>query len=77
MKEDKIYKLLKEKMYTVSSLPPQEIGSLTPYWKKFASFVKHKPIKTVMFGASVSSLILWFLLGTALIQLVSILQYGF
>ncbi len=77
MREDKIYKLLKQKMYTISSIPPQEVGPFTAYWKRLASLAKNSPIKTVMFSASVTSLILWFILGTALIRIVNILQYGF
>lgn len=77
MKEDKRYQQLKEKMYLVSSIPPQEVGPFTSYWKRFASFAKNSPIKVVAFWAVITSFLLWFLLGPTLVAIVNILQYGF
>lgn len=77
MREDKLYKELKEKMFMVSSIPPQEVGPFTSFWKRFAATAKNSPIKIVTFWAVVTSLLLWFLLGTNLVRVVNILQYGF
>lgn len=77
MKNDKLFQQLKEKMILVSSIPTQNIGPFTPYWKKVVPHVKTSPFKTLALGGFTSSFILWLLLGGALVRLVSILQYGF
>lgn len=77
MKKDLIYEQLRERMKEVSSLPPQRIGRLTPVWKKTAPIVKNSPFKVFTLGGLATSLLLWLLLGSALVRLVNILQYGF
>lgn len=77
MKNDQLYKRLRERMGSVSVVPPQEVGPFTLFWKIAASFFKTNPLKVFLASGFVSSLILWFLLGATLVRLVSILQYGF
>ncbi len=77
MKEDKLFKLLREKMLLVSSVSPQEIGPFTPYWRRVVPFVKGTPVRILFLTGFASSVILWFILGPALVKLVNILQIGF
>lgn len=78
MREDKLYQKLKQKMLLVSSLPPQEVGLFTPIWKNIAIVIKNRPITVFTFSAFLTSLLIWFLLGTtAIVKVVTILQYGF
>lgn len=77
MKNDQLYKRLKERMSSVSVVPPQEVGPFTPLWKVATHFFKTSPLKVFFTTGFVSSIILWFLIGSALVKLVSILQYGF
>lgn len=77
MKEDKFYLKLKEKMDLVFSVPPQNLGVFTPYWKKVIPIVKKVPFPLLTLTGLVSTIILWLLLGTLLVQLVTILQNGF
>lgn len=77
MKEDKLYQKLKDRMYLVTNLPPQEVGFLTPFWKKAASIMKNRHLTILSLSGFATSLILWFLLGASLVSLASILQTGF
>ena len=77
MKNDILYNKLKERMYEVSSVPPQSVGKLTPVWKKVAPVVKDSPIRVLLAGGFITTVLTWFLFGTLIIRLVSLLQYGF
>lgn len=77
MKKDKLYRLLKKRMMLMSSLPPQEVGILTPYWRKVIPHFKTMPLTWLIFTGLFSGFTLWILLGARLVRLVSILQYGF
>lgn len=77
MKKDKLYQLLKKKMIMVSSLPPQEVGFFTPYWRRAVPYLKTMPLKLLIFTGLFSGIVLWLLLGARLVRLVSLLQYGF
>ena len=77
MKNDILYKQLKERMYEVASIPPQNVGKLTPMWRKVAPIVKGSPVRILLAGGFVTTLLTWFIFGTLLIRIVSFLQYGF
>lgn len=77
MKNDRLYKLLREKMYTVSVVPPQNVGPLTILWRRIVPSVKTAPLRVLISAGLATSLIMWYLLGPALVGLVSLLQYGF
>lgn len=74
---DKLYRRLKERMMLVASLPPQELGVLTPYWRRVVSFIKVASLPLLVVTGFVSSFILWLLLGPTLVHLTTILQNGF
>lgn len=77
MKNDELYNKLKQRMYAVSSVPPQDIGLLTPFWRKIIPRIKESPIRFLMLGGFLSTLFAWFILGTLIVRIVSLLQYGF
>ena len=77
MKNDKVYQQLKKKMNLVSSVPPQNLGPLTLYWKKAVPIIKKASFPVLTISGLLSTIILWLLLGTLLVQLVTLLQNGF
>lgn len=77
MKEDKVFNQLKEKMILIADLPPQEIGPFTCFWKSSAFYFKTMTLPLLISTGLFSSLTLWFIFGPRLVNLVSILQYGF
>lgn len=77
MKSDKTYDLLVAKMNELAVVPPQELGPLTPVYKKTTSFFKNQPVKITFLLAAFFSLFMYLLLGARLVRLVSILQFGF
>lgn len=77
MNNKKTYQALVDKMREVALIPTQEVGFLTPYYKKIVPRFKYSPWKSAIILSSFFSLLLYFLLGTTLIKLVSLLQFGF
>lgn len=77
MKEDRFYRKLKERMKAVSLVQPQQLGILTPYWKRLTYLFKTNPFQIFLIIGFLTSFFLWFLLGNYLVRLVSLLQYGF
>lgn len=77
MKNDELYNKLRERMYAVSSVPPQDIGLFTPFWRKIVPHIKESPIRFLMLGGFLSTLFTWVLLGSLIVRIVSLLQYGF
>ncbi len=77
MNNKKTYQSLVDKMHEVAVIPTQEVGFLTPYYKKIVTRFKYSPWKSAIIISSLFSLFLYFLLGTTLIKLVSLLQFGF
>lgn len=77
MKTDITYNLLVAKMHEVAIVPPQELGPFTFFYKKATSCFKNHLWKTTFFLAAFFSVFLYFLLGSTLVRLVSILQFGF
>jgi hypothetical protein len=77
MKEDLLYKRLKNKMHEVSALPTQELGMFTPYYKKIVPQLKFYPWRLAILISIITGFILYFTFGSLLVRLVSILQIGF
>ena len=65
------------KMQDVSSLTPQELGVLTPLYKRLVPYVKASPWKIFAGGSLAVALFLYLLFGVSIIYLVSLLQQGF
>ena len=77
MNNKKTYQLLVDKMREVAVIPTQEVGFLTPYYKKLVPRFKYSPWKSAIILSYFFAFLLYFLLGTTLIKLVSLLQFGF
>lgn len=77
MSDDHTYRLLVAKMHDVSSLSPQSVGPLSPMYHSIVPFFKHAPWRMFAAGSFVVTGILYLLFGVALINIVSVLQYGF
>ena len=74
---DENYRLLKEKLEEVSLVTPQNIGALTPFYKKTTSFLKNTPWKIVLPVSFLLSVVLFRLSGLISIKIVSVLQSAF
>lgn len=77
MKNDIFYQHLVDKMREVAALPPQEVGPFTYLYKSVVPRFKTKPWKSTTILAVVATSLLYVLLGTTLVKLVSLLQFGF
>jgi len=77
MKEDKIYKLLVSKMQEIALVPPQTIGSFTPLYKKIVPRFKYYPWKSALIISLASTISLYLVLGSTLVKIASLLQFGF
>lgn len=77
MKEDRVYQLLKIRMQEVSSLPPQSIGRFTPIYKVVVPYFKYYPWISLSLISAILVFCLYFLFGTTLVRLASLLQFGF
>ncbi len=77
MRDDIFYQKLREKMADITVVSPQTIGPLTPVYKRFVPYVKVKPLRALTFGAFVTSFLLYLLVGSLVVRLASILQFGF
>ena len=76
MDNDKFYKLMVEKMQEIAVVPPQELGILTPFYKKIVPVFKHSPLKSLVFLSMAATVIAFILFGSLVIRLTSILQMG-
>lgn len=77
MKEDRVYQLLRTKMQEISWVPPQSFGFFTPLYKVVVPYFKYNPWVSVGIISAVMVFCLYFLFGTALVKLASLLQFGF
>lgn len=77
MRNDKFYKLLVCRMNEMATVPPQNVGILTPLYKKVTLRMKFYPWRGAGVVAVFTALFLYILLGPALVKLASILQFGF
>lgn len=77
MKKDKTYSLLLAKMHEVTILPPQDVGLLTPLYKKVVPQFKFYPLKSAIVLSLILVFFLYIILGPALVKVATLLQYGF
>lgn len=61
----------------VTDLPPQSVGPLTPYYKKFVKRLKVMPWPVLALGSFFVVIGLYVLFGSAITRLVTLLQRGF
>ncbi|MCR4263773.1 MAG: hypothetical protein NUV98_03595 [Candidatus Roizmanbacteria bacterium] len=77
MNTDKTYHQLVQKMHEVSELSPQTLGPFTPVYRAVIPFFKRAPWRPLMVGSFALTVVVYFLLGTSAVIVVSILQHGF
>jgi hypothetical protein len=61
----------------VTDIPPQKLGPLTPVYKSVVSKLKVMPIPGLIIVSIATVMLLYFLIGSTVTLLVSILQRGF
>jgi len=77
MNDDNFYKSLVSKMEEVALVKPQNVGRLTPFYKRIAPQFKFYPWKSAVALSFLGALFLYFVFGSAVVKLASILQFGF
>ncbi|MBI3380208.1 hypothetical protein HY029_05635 [Candidatus Gottesmanbacteria bacterium] len=77
MKDGKTYQLMVAKMREVSLVPPQTIGPFTGVYKRIVPFFKFSPWRSAALISFFTTVILYFMLGSTLVKIASILQFGF
>ena len=77
MAADITYKRFVERWQQVTELPPQTLGPLTPYYKRLVKHLKVMPWPLFLVVSVVTVVGLYFLVGSAITLLVSLLQKGF
>ncbi|MBM3283698.1 hypothetical protein FJY90_05660 [Candidatus Gottesmanbacteria bacterium] len=75
--KDKTYRLLVDKMHEVASIPPQQVGPFTFLYKRLVPYFKFYPWRSFAVISSFTAFFLYLLLGSILVRLVSVLQFGF
>jgi hypothetical protein len=61
----------------VTDIPPQKLGPFTPVYKTVVSRLKVMPIPGLILISIITVILIYFLIGSAITLLVSILQRGF
>lgn len=74
---DVTYRRFVERWQEVTQVPPQQLGPLTPAYKKLAGVAKAMPWPVLVFSALLIVIGLYLLLGRGIAGLVSLLQRGF
>ena len=78
MKEkDLFYQKLVKRMTEVAVVSPQTIGPFTILYKKITPLIKVRPFKALIFTSIIASFLLYLLLGSLIVRLASLLQFGF
>lgn len=77
MKQKKTYELLRVKMQSISGVPLQSFGLFTPLYKAVIPYFKYSPWFTISMLSAFLVFCLYFIFGTAIVRLASLLQYGF
>jgi hypothetical protein len=77
MKKDKLFERLVSKMNEAAIVPPQDVGMLTPIYKKIVPQFKFYPWRMALIISMLSGFGLYFLFGRTLVKLASLLQAGF
>lgn len=74
---DALYQKLVKRWEEVTDLPPQTVGPLTPYYKNAVRRLKVMPWPALVVAAIAMVVGIYFVLGSAITILTSILQRGF
>lgn len=74
---DALYHKFVKRWEEVTELPPQTVGPFTSYYKTFVRRLKVMPWPTLVIGALVMVVGIYFLIGSAITILTSILQRAF
>jgi len=74
---DAFYQRFQKKWDEVTELPPQTVGPFTPYYKMVTKRLKVMPLPLLFILSVVCVVGLFFLLGSAITRIVSLLQKGF
>lgn len=77
MKQDKTYDILVAKMHEVAIVPPQTMGPFTGIYKKIIPMFKFSPVRSLSIVSLASAVLLYIALGSLLVKITSILQFGF
>jgi len=74
---DALYHKFVKRWEEVTDLPPQTVGPLTPYYKDAVRRLKVMPWPVLVLAAVLVVAGIYFLIGSAITILTSILQKGF
>lgn len=77
MKNDEFYRSLVAKMHQVAVVPPQNVGFLTPFYKKLVPQLKYFPFKTLIPLSLLAIFMAYLIFGTWLVRLAELLQLSF
>lgn len=75
--KDRKYEQFVNRWKDVTDLPKQQIGPLTPLYHQLVKPFKTMPGPVIFIIGSLIAIGLFFLFGSAIVRLVSILQQGF
>lgn len=76
-KEDEFLNKLRQRQLEVSTIPQQNLGLATNYYKSFSSHLKVAPWKIIIPASVAGILVFRALTGIPLTHIVSFLQEGF
>jgi len=74
---DARYERFQKKWNEVTDLPTQTVGPFTPYYKMITKRLKVMPLPKLIFISIVCILALFFIFGSGITRIVSLLQKGF
>jgi len=75
--KDKIYQRFAERWRETVDMPPQQVGFLTPLYKRVTKQLKVMPWIPFLMGSLIVVLGIYYVLGSSIASWVSILQRGF
>ncbi len=73
---DTVYQKFVARWEEVMDLPPQRLGPLTPYYKRFVPYLKVMPLPLLVLGSLFLVFVVYILLGSAVTFFVTLLQGG-
>jgi len=74
---DAFYERFQKRWGEITDLPPQTVGPFTPYYKMVTKRLKVMPFPMLMLLSIMAILALFFILGSGITFLASVLQRGF
>jgi hypothetical protein len=74
---DARYKRFQKKWNEVTDLPPQTVGPFTPYYKMATKRLKVMPLPKLILLSIICIFALFFVFGSGITYITSILQRGF